>query len=300
MKINIDKIKQLIGYRFTINTLYIYRDKCISFELLDYENMNIILVTFDKSKYSIEYTNSENIYNILEIKTNDTSKFGEYIRHINTGNNSKYKSGVKNSRELYYMDGMNKISSFTYVSNYTYKTFQFIASIEFEYLLTHRDTISYDSRDLLSSLYDNIKNRQYTTNSIKNIVSALQLMDNVHTHIERERHKIRTQMSKLMTIYRDIIENERVLQHKISILKSQGSGKPSIKGIHKDLELGKHEYILYKKLDNLLNVKNDTIKQYNILRHRHDNILLITDKVNRENSLSLRNIQVNLKILTGI
>lgn len=302
MQLHIKKIKQLVGYRFLLHTLYIFNGQCVSFELMDNDNMNSILVLIDTNRYTIEYNKSENIYNVLEINHKDTSKTGYYVKQLNrhSDNESKYRISIKNSRELYYIDDTSNVISVTYVSNYTYKTFRYIISVDFEYMLKHKQNLQHDTNTILMSLYSNIKNRQYTTNNVKNILTVLQYMDRIHLHLSRERSKIQTQISKLLLIYRDIKENEERIQHKINILKSQGAGKPSVKGIHKDLELGKHEYILYKKLSNMKNVKDDTIKQYNILRHKHDNILLVTDRVQQENSISLKEIQLNLKILSEI
>jgi len=301
MQINIDKIRQIVGYRFNIHTLYILNDACVAFELLDSDNMNLIIVILDINNYTIEYSKSEYIYNVLEVKHKDISKNGNYVKQLNMQyNESKYRIGVKNSREIYCVDDGNNIISIMYISNYTYKTFRYIISVDFDHILKHRHNIHYDTNTILSSLYDNINKRQYTTNSIKNILTLLQQLDDVHIYLNREKKKLCSQISKILIIYRDITENEQRIQHKINILKSQGTGKPSIKGIHKDLETGKHEYILYKKLSNMKNVKDDTIKQYNILRHKYDNILLVTDRINQENSLSLRDIQLNLKILSEI
>ena len=302
MQINISKIRQFIGYRFVIHRLYIFNGQCVLLELLDDDNMNLILVTMNTERYTVEYNKSENIYNVLEINHRDNSKTGNYVKQMNTynDNESKYKLGVKNSRELYYLDDTNHIVSVTYVSNYTCKTFRYIISVEFEYILKHRQNLHRDTVTMLTSIYNDINNRQYTTNSIKNIMTILQHMDNIHVYLNKERNKIQSQISKILTIYRDIKENEQRIQHEIHVLKSQGVGKPSVKGIHKDLELGKHEYILCKKLSNVINVKNDTIKQYDILRHKYDNILLVTDRVHQENSISLKEIQMNLKILSEI
>lgn len=302
MRLHIKKIKQLIGYRFNIHTLYIFNGQCVLFELMDNDNMNLILVSIDTNIYTIEYNKSEIIYNVLEINHKDTSKIGYYVKQLNIyhDNESKYRIGIKNSRELYYLDNTDNVISVTYVSNYTYKTFRYIISVGFEYMLKHKQNLQHVMNTMLTTLYSNISNRQYTTNSIKNILTVLQYMDKIHLHLSRERSKIQSQISRLLLIYRDIKENEERIQHKINVLKSQGTGKPSLKGIHKDLELGKHEYILYKKLSNMKNVKNDTIKQYNILRHKYDNILLVTDRIQQENSISLKEIQLNLKILSEI
>lgn len=297
MQVHLNKIKKFIGYRFSIHVLYIFNHVCVSFEMIDNDNMNIILVTVDTNKYKIDYNKSETVYNVLEISHNDTSNIGNYIRHLNTNNDSKYSICVKNSRELYYIS-LNTVVSVTYVSNYTYKTFRYVVSVDFEYMLKHRQTIQHDTEIVLSSLYSSIDNRQYTTNNIKNILTTLQSMDKIHTYLDRKRNNIHTQIDKILVIYRDINENEQRIQHKINMLKSQGVGKPSIKGIHKDLDLGKQEYILYKKLSEMRNVKDDTIKQYNILKHRYDHILLVTDRVNHENSKSLNDIQTNLTILS--
>lgn len=297
MQVHINKIKKFIGYRFSIHVLYIFNHVCVSFELINNDNMNIILVIVDTNKYKIDYNKSETCYNVLEISHNDTSNIGNYIRQLNTSIDSKYSICVKNSRTLYYIS-LNTVVSTTYVSNYTYKTFRYVVSVDFEYMLKHRQTIQHDTDIVLSSLYSNIDNRRYTTNNIKNILTTLQYMDKIYTSLYRKRNSIRTQINKLLVIYRDITENEQRLQHKINVLKSQGVGKPSIKGIHKDLELGKHEYILCKKLSEMKNVKDDTIKQYNILKHRYDHILLVTDRANHENSKSLKDIQTNLTILS--
>jgi len=300
MQINLNKIKQLLGYRLTVYVLYIRDGQCVSFEVLDEDNMNLILITIDTNKYTIDYNNSQHVYSVLEIKHANDSKLGTYVKRLNSDSESKPKLGIKNSRELYYMDNVKNIVSITYVSNYTYKTFRYILSVDFESMLKHKQSIQYDTKTTLTSLYNTINNRQYTTNSIKNILTILQHMDKIYSYLDREKQRLQSQISKIISIYRDIIENEQRIQHKINILKSQGSGKPSVKGIHKDLELGKHEYILYKKLSNMRNVKDDTIKQYNILRHKYDNILLVTDMTHQENAVSLKEIQMNLKILTEI
>ena len=300
MQIHINKIKQILGYRLIVHALYIFNGKCVSFELIDEDNMNLILVTLDTNKYTIDYDNSQHVYNVLEINHKDNSKFGNYVKRLNSANESKHKLGIKNSREVYYMDDTNDITSITYVSNYTYKTFRYILSVDFESMLKHKQSIQYDTNTMLSSLYNTINSRQYTTNSIKSILTILQHMDKIHSYLDKEKQRIKSQISKIVSMYRDINENEQRIQHKINILKSQGSGKPSVKGIHKDLELGKHEYILYKKLSNMRNVKDDVIKQYNILRHKYDNILLVTDMTHQENVISLKEIQMNLKILSEI
>ena len=302
MQIDVSKIKQLIGYRFDIHCLYVFNGRCVSFELLDDDNMNIILITINTNRYTIKYNKSEHIYNVLEINHNDHSKYGKYIKYLNTHkeNENKYSLGIKNYRELYYLDDTNNVTSVTYVSNYTYKTFRYIVSVDFEYMLKYKQNLHHDTNTILSSLYSNINNRQYTTNSIKNILNVLQYIDKIHMYLAKEKSKLQSQISKILVIYRDIKDNEQTLQHKINVLKSQGIGKPSIKGIHKDLELGKHEYILYKKLSNIKNVRDDTIKHYNILRHKYDNILLVTDRIQQENSILLKEIQMNLKILSEI
>jgi len=300
MQININKIKQILGYRLIVHALYIFNGRCVSFELIDEDNMNLFLVTIDTNKYTIDYNNSEQVYNVLEINHKDNSKLGNYVKRLNSDNESEHKMGIKNVREVYYMDDTNNITSITYVSNYTYKTFRYIISVDFESMLKYKQSIHHDTNTMLSSLYSTINNRQYTTNSIKDILTVLQYMDKIYLHLDREKQRIKSQISKIVSIYRDINENEQRIHHKINILKSQGSGKPSVKGIHKDLELGKHEYILYKKLSNMRNVKDDTIKQYNILRHKYDNILLVTDMTHQENTISLKEIQTNLKILSEI
>ena len=305
-RIRISQLQHILKRYYHIVSVYKVKEQCVLIELINNSSLQSIIINVDTSKYKIIFDHRIITYDIVEIpyKNDETSskKINDMTECITKLRkcieNTRYKIYVKYGRFVFYITKNNKIRCFVHVSEMNTKSFDITVAVDLDYILTHTNSIQDDSIKIMSEIQNTLNNcHNYLISGLQIISGNIGKLKSFDTILHERKIKMIQQLQKIDSLYTETIHSERMIRNNISKIEIHTNGNASIKRIHNDVENGRKLHILKTKLDNIVNVKQDIVSQYNKINSNYSRLMFITDKVYSDNLVLIEKIQNNLKIL---
>ena len=283
----ISRIQNILKRYYHIVSVYSIKGKCVLIELINNSSLQSIIINVDTTKCKIIFDRRIITYDIVEIpykndetsskKVNDMTECITKLRKCIE--NTIYKIYVKHGMFLFYITKNNEIRCFVHVSEMNTKSFDITVTVDLDYILTHTNSIQDDSIKIMSEIQNTLNNcHNYLISGLQIISGNNGKLKSFDTILHERKIKMIQQLQKIDSLYTETIHSERMIRSNINKLEIHTNGNVSIKCIHNDVENGIKLHVLKAKLDNIVNVKQDIISQYNKIKSNYSRLMFITDK----------------------